>query len=598
MDPREEYTARRNRWHARRQDAARLFIRIGNWRLSVAIVAVVLAFFSIAREAISAWWLLIPFAIFIALVVWHQAVLRGRTAAERAVRFYDQGIARLEDAWIGKGSPGERFEDAGHVYAGDLDVFGKGSLFELISSARTARGEQTLADWLKSPASRHEVLTRQDAVRELANRLELREDIALLGEEVRAAVHETTIETWASAPPVRFAQPLRPVALLLALTGIAILIAFLAQALRPWALALILGCNFALAYFLRSRVLQVLERAETPGHDLGTFSLILERLEREQFESPRLREIRAGLNLEGLPASKRIAQLKRWVDLLDSSDHLLIRLIRPAVLWREQIAMGLEAWRRKNGRHVALWVQSVADFEALSSLASLKFERPHWAFPLLLDHDPMLEAHALQHPLMSPSRCVPNDVSIGGERRVLIVSGSNMSGKSTLLRAIGLNSVLALAGGPVAASEMRISDLQVGASIRVVDSLQENRSRFFAEITRIRQIAELARTRHALFLLDELLSGTNSHDRRIGASGIIRALVGSGAIGLITTHDLALAEIERDLGAAAVNVHFDDRISSGRIEFDYRLRPGVVTRSNALALMRAIGLDVSEPPIP
>jgi DNA mismatch repair ATPase MutS len=167
-----------------------------------------------------------------------------------------------------------------------------------------------------------------------------------------------------------------------------------------------------------------------------------------------------------------------------------------------------------------------------------------------------------------------------------------MSGKSTLLRAIGLNTVLAWAGAPVAARDMRVSALEVGASIRVVDSLQENRSRFFAEITRIRKIAELARERHVLFLLDELLGGTNSHDRRIGALGIVRALVKAGAIGLITTHDLALAEIERDLGLAAVNVHFDDQIVDGRIEFDYRLRPGVVTRSNALELMRAIGLEI------
>ena len=167
-----------------------------------------------------------------------------------------------------------------------------------------------------------------------------------------------------------------------------------------------------------------------------------------------------------------------------------------------------------------------------------------------------------------------------------------MSGKSTLLRSVGLNAILAWAGGPVAAKQMTISPLHVGASVRVVDSLQDNRSRFFAEITRIREIVELAHSAPVLFLLDELLSGTNSHDRRIGASGVMRALVDTGAIGLITTHDLALASIEQDLGPAAANVHFDDRIVDGRIEFDYQLQTGVVTRSNALELMRAIGLHV------
>jgi uncharacterized membrane protein len=592
MDPLEEYTARRDRWETRRGVAARQFIRIGNWRLAVAIIAVVPAFFAFGRQAISAWWLLAPLLLFVALVVWHQFVLRGRTVAERAVRFYEHGIARFTGGWIGKGNTGDQFRNPEHVYADDLDVFGTGSLFQLIATTRTASGEQTLAEWLRSPATAEEALARQEAVRELTDRLDLREDIALAGEEVRAEVHESAIQAWGYAAPIVFPPYMRMLALVLAVLTIATLIEFLTQALTLSPFAAVLGCDFVVAYLLRKRVLQIVAGAGTPGHDLRTFSLILQRLEHEQFALPLLKQLRAGLDVEGLPASKRIAQLKRWMDLLDSSEHLLLRLIGPGVLWREQIAMGIETWRRRHGEHVARWVRSVAEFEALSSFAAIKFERPLWTFPAFKQGEPRFEARALQHPLMPPAKCVPNDVTIGGEQRVLIVSGSNMSGKSTLLRSIGLNTVLAWAGSPVAANQMQISALQAGASIRIVDSLLENRSRFFAEIVRIRKIAELARNRHVLFLLDELLSGTNSHDRRIGASGIVRALVHAGAIGLITTHDLALAEIERDLGAAAVNVHFDDQIADGRIEFDYRLRPGVVTRSNALELMRAIGLDV------
>lgn len=592
MDPLEEYAARRDHWETRRNIAVRQFIRIGNWRLGVGTVTAALMFFAIGRPLVSVWWLAASLVVFIGLIASHRSVLRARTLAERAVRFYDRGIARLQDAWMGKGNAGERFRDAEHVYTEDLDVFGKGSLFELIAITRTAGGEKMLAEWLRSPATREEAAARQDAVRELADRLDLREEIALIGEEIRARVHESSIEVWASGGAVKFPRFLRVIALMLALSALASLIAFFAQALPRFVFFVLLACNLVVAYVLRTRVAEVLRGADTPGHELGTFALILLRLEREQFESPWLGQLGAGLNIKGLPASKRIAQLERWVDLLDSSDHLLVRLLRPAVLWREQIAMGIETWRRRNGQFVSGWVRSVAEFEAISSLASLKFERPQWIFPALVEDEPRFEALALQHPLMAASKCVPNDVAIGGEQRVLIVSGSNMSGKSTLLRAIGLNTVLAWAGGPIAANQMRISALQVGASIRVVDSLQENRSRFFAEIIRIRKIAELARKRHVLFLLDELLSGTNSHDRRLGALGIVRALVNAGAIGLITTHDLALAEIENDLGSAAVNVHFDDEIVEGRIEFDYRLRPGVVTRSNALELMRAIGLDV------
>ena len=259
--------------------------------------------------------------------------------------------------------------------------------------------------------------------------------------------------------------------------------------------------------------------------------------------------------------------------------------------------MGVEAWRADAGPHVGKWLAAVAEFEALSSLASLAFEHPAWTFPVLLENTPpFFGAVALRHPLLPVDRCVPNDVQLGreaGDCSLLIVSGSNMSGKSTLLRSIGLNTVLAWAGAPVAAEQLRLSPLRLGASLRVVDSLQDNRSRFMAEITRLRQIVALASEgAPLLFLLDELLSGTNSHDRRIGASAIVRGLVEQGAIGLLTTHDLALAELEHDLQPNAKNVHFEDSLINGQIEFDYRLRPGIVLRSNALELMRAVGLKV------
>jgi MutS domain V len=508
------------------------------------------------------------------------------------MRFYERGLARINDEWMGKGNAGDAFHEATHVYAEDLDVFGRGSLFELMTTARTASGERTLADWLRGPADREEAMARQAAVRELAGRLDLREDVALLGEDVRVEVHEEGLGAWGSAGAVPFPRYLRAAAVALAAGAVGTLGCWMAGALPITAFAVLLACNLTVAYVLRGRVRAVVEGVDVPGHDLRILSLLLERMEREQFETPRMQGIRAALNVEGLAASRRIAQLERWVDMLDSVNAPLIRAILPVVLWREQAAMGIEAWRRVNGRQVGAWVKAVAEFEALSSLATIPYERTEWTFPELVEGEARFEAQGLRHPLLARTKCVANDVAIRGGLRMLIVSGSNMSGKSTLLRAVGLNAILAWAGGAVAAARLSVSRVQVGASVRVVDSLQDNRSRFFAEITRIREIVEMTRTRQVLFLLDELLSGTNSHDRRIGASGIVRALVEAGAIGLITTHDLALAEIERDLGEAAANVHFDDRIVDGRIEFDYRLRAGVVTHSNALELMRAIGLKV------
>lgn len=594
MDPHKEYTARRDRWRAEQEFLQQRFIRIGNWRLAIGIAAAVLAWFIFAQRAISLWTLIVPVVIFIALAVWHQNVIRRRTLAARAIQYYERGLARLADRWQGTGSSGNAFRSEAHVYADDLDVFGKGSLFELISTARTTMGEQTLATWLLRAAGCGEVQARHAAVREFGGRLDLREDLALLGEDVRAELQPDVLVRWASGVPVNFHPVLRPVMFVLAIAGIGSIVAFFAQVLPISVVIAILVCDFVIKFLLRRRVTQVTEGVHAPADELNVLSLMLKRLEQETFASERLGELRAALEIRGLPASKRIAKLRHWIEWLDSGDHVLIRILRPLLLWEEQIAMGLEACRRANGPHIGKWLSAVGEFEALSSLASLTFERPQWIFPeLSADGERQFDAEGLQHPLMPAAKCIPNDVRLDASLRLLIVSGSNMSGKSTLLRSVGLATVLAWAGAPVAATRLRISPLRPGASIRVTDSLQDNRSRFFAEITRIREIVDLTRNgRPVLFLLDELLSGTNSHDRRIGAAGIVRGLVHSGAIGLITTHDLALAEIAQDLGTAAANVHFEDQMADGQMVFDYRLRPGVVAHSNALELMRAVGLEV------
>ncbi len=594
MNPLTEYETQRNRWRGERQSLERLFVRIGNWRLVLGVLEALLAWLAFGRSVISGWILLGPLLAFVALVVWHQRVIRRRAAADRAIKFYESRLARVNGSWMGTGPTGEQFRSPEHVYADDLDLFGKGSLFELASTCRIAAGEQTLANWLLAPASNEQVASRQHAVQELSGRLDLREEIALLGEDVRADLHVQPLARWGSMPPVVFPAGARLLAPVLAIAGVVALVAAFAGKWPLWPFVAILACDLLFGWACRNQVRQVTSTIEDPAQALRLLSLLLAHLERQQFASPYLQQVHGTLVIAGLPASQRIARLERWLDWLDSSDHLLVRIIAPILLWREQLSMAVETWRRDAGPHIGGWVQAVAEFEALSSLAALHFEHPNWSFPeFVIDEVPHFEAQGLQHPLLAPLVCVPNDLVLNSERRLLIVSGSNMSGKSTLLRAVGLNSVLAWAGAPVAAKHLRISKLQPGASIRVTDSLQDNKSRFLAEIMRLRQIVDLSsRDRPVLFLLDELLSGTNSHDRRIGAAGIVRKLVESGAIGLITTHDLALAQIEQDIGPAAANVHFEDRIEDGRIEFDYLLRPGIVTRSNALELMRSVGLKV------
>jgi hypothetical protein len=594
MEPLEEYRARQAKWSARQQIEQRTFLTIGNWRLVTAIATIVLAWLAFGKDAVGGWWLMVPLAVFVTLVVWHQRVLRRRTFAERAIRFYDQGINRIQDSWPGRGSQGERFRNASHIYADDLDVFGRGSLFELISSTRTAAGEQTLADWLLAPASLAEATERQGCVRELAAKLDLREEIALLGEEIQSSVNAESLAAWGSATPVRFPAFLRIAAPILSMAGLVLLVLRLAEVLPAWPFLAILGVDAILLFVLRKQTAQVHASSESAAHKLGLLSLLIERLESERFECPGLVSLHAALMTDGPPASLRIKRLNRWLDLLDSSDHILLRILGPILLYKLQVVMAIEAWRGDNGAHIGRWIKALAEFEALSSFGALHYERPSWCFPVLDEVGaPHFSAFDLGHPLIASPASVRNNITLDSDCRLLIVSGSNMSGKSTLLRAVGLNTVLAWAGAPVCATALKISRLQTGASLRVSDSLQDNRSRFFAEISRLRQIVDLTKGPvPVLFLLDELLSGTNSHDRRIGAAGIIRGLLKAKTVGLLTTHDLALAQLDEDAGAAVRNVHFEDRITNGKMEFDYHLLPGVVTHSNALELMRSIGLEI------
>jgi DNA mismatch repair ATPase MutS len=279
--------------------------------------------------------------------------------------------------------------------------------------------------------------------------------------------------------------------------------------------------------------------------------------------------------------------------LLHSRDNVLLRVVGPPLLWTTQVAFAIEAWRKKFGPSVRRWLEAVGEFEALSAFANYAFEHPADPFPEFVEGEACFEGQALGHPLVAEPRSVRNDVRLSSELRVLVVSGSNMSGKSTLLRVVGANAVLAQAGAPVRARSLRLTPLAMGASIRTLDSLQGGTSRFYTEIKRLRQLVDLTKgPRPVLFLLDELLHGTNSHDRRIGAEAVIRTLVERRAIGLLTTHDLALAHIVEVLAPRAANVHFEDHIEGGRITFDYLLRPGLVRKSNALELMRSVGLDV------
>ncbi len=528
------------------------------------------------------------------LVFFHGRIIVARRRAEGRAAYHERGLARLDDRWSGSGTPGGRFLDEEHPYAADLDLFGVGSLFERLCSARTASGEATLASWLLNPAPPGEVATRHDAVTELLPRIDFREDLALLGDDVRSSVSPDALTSWGRDSHRGASVATRWLIAIIAVSTVGALVGRLIGSLGTAPLLALLLLEAAIASLFARRASRALVDIEARSGELETLAGLLARIEREPFTSPRLLELRAGLEGGGRPASARIARLAGLVRWLEARHNVYFALFGTILLWKTQFALAVESWREEHGGSVGRWLDIVGEIEALVSLASYTFENPSDPFPELVDGGPIYEATGLGHPLLPSSRCVRNDIRLGGELRVLSVSGSNMSGKSTWLRTVGINAVLAQAGAPVRAARLRLSPLSIGGTLRVHDSLQAGRSRFYAEILRLKKLVEMAgQSPPLLFLIDEILHGTNSHDRLQGAEAIVRSLIDRGAIGLFTTHDLALAEVAGRLAPRAENVHFADHLDEkGRLAFDYKMQPGVVHQSNALALMRAVGLDI------
>jgi len=595
IDPSAEYERRIARWTAAITAGERTHLLISNLRLADAAVGALLAWLALGRGMISPGWAIAAGVIFLVLLVVHARVLNRNDRAVRARRFYEHGISRIEDRWAGTGSTGAAFLPAlhDHLYAIDLDLFGDGSLFQLLSTARTEAGEERLAAWLTTPADIEEVARRQSAVQELRDRVDFREQIAVLAAEARVS-KTGALMAWAALPPVGFSRTHGMLFAALAAITTLMVAAVFTEYLDVTPVILWMAVQAAVVSLFRKRVREVLRRVDAATYDLGLLRELLARIERERFTTPRLAELEARICTAGEPPSRLIARLNRYIAARDSLRNEFVRPFALLLLVRSQAAVAIDRWHAAHRATLAEWLHAVGEIEAFSSLATYAFEHPGDPSPELRGGTPIFEADALAHPLLPSRSAVPNDVRLGGGGpHVLVVSGSNMSGKSTLLRAIGINAVLALAGAPVRAARLAISPLAIGATIRIGDSLQEGHSRFYTEILRIRDI--VARSRGGspvLFLLDEILHGTNSHDRRIGAEAIVSSLVGAGAIGSITTHDLALTGLAVTLGPRAANVHFEDRIENGKMVFDYTMRPGVVERSNAIALMRAVGLDV------
>ncbi|HLJ80402.1 MAG TPA: hypothetical protein VKT52_02875, partial [Ktedonobacterales bacterium] len=520
----------------------------------------------------------------------------------------DEGPARIARDWSALPLRQPPTPSAVSQYADDLDLLGHASLQHLLNTATTPAGQAVLERWLLGPAETDTVRQRQAAAAELAPNVDFRDELTLFGRlsGMTQPAYERFL-AWAEQEPWLIKRPaLIWICRALAVCTVVALVASLASltSYPIWIGFVIVNVLVTQAFGKDAeRIIdQVAERQAVFLPYAGLF----ERIAAERFESPLLQRIQRDLASGDLDADAEMRRLGRIMQFGDLRLAVFFPLLQAFLLWNFHTLWLLEGWQRTAGPHVRRWLETLAELEALAALATLAFDNPEWMFPDIEEpksEPPMFAASDLGHPLLPPGVRVGNDVTVGPPGTFLFVTGSNMSGKSTLLRAIGLNIVLAQAGGPVCAAALRMPPIALTTSMRIADSLEYGVSYFLAELRRLKDVVDDAQAaretgqRVPFFLLDEILHGTNTHERQIAARRIIRHLLALGATGVVSTHDLTLGD-SPDLKAVSQQVHFTEDFSRGpngpAMHFDYRLRPGIATSTNALKLMEIVGLPVDE----
>jgi hypothetical protein len=548
------------------------------------------------------WLIGVALTVMVAFL-WYGFRLQAKLAREqRLLVLYDRNLGRADGTETQSGrtglEPGQELRTPGHLYDRDFDLLGPSSLFGLLATVRTGIGERGLARYLLEPATHDETLQRQQSVKELLPRTDLREQIALLGASSFQQINASFFDQWLAEIPPTFHPAFRIALFTTAALNVCLIAAGLIH-LLPWTtvlpnLALTLCIQTAISLALRQRVLPLLKTSTRLQQHIRLIGDGLALMRATSFATPKLIQLQRGAR-EPVSANKLLKSLDSQLTIVDQRTKEYFYLISLLVAAGTQTAISIANWKREHGDAMRSWLAAWAEFEALNALATYAFEHPpdsgEYAWPDLLPaaHPPLFEARGLAHPLLP--NAVANDISLGPDTRFYLVSGSNMAGKSTLLRSIGINAALAYAGAPVRAESLRLTPLALGASLALTDSLAEGRSKFLAEVERLAAIAKASATQPVLFLVDEIFSGTNSEDRRAAAGAVLNCLLANRAIGALSTHDLALTDLVTSSNAG-VNVHMASPDADDPLAFDYKLKPGVNTASSARAILNLIGIDL------
>lgn len=568
----------------------RLFIRL---RIAAFVVIVGVGIAAIGDSSISFGWILVPIAIFGLILKLHQPTLRQLRRNRSAHEYYEQCLSRLKGNWREQEYSGSEFAEGGHSWSSDLDIFGPGSLFQKLNQCRTLPSQRKLAEWLTSVPDEDTIKTRQIQAESLKDHVELRERLASIDRNVDWKSAERALSGWISETPEPFPKWALWGARALGAASLLVVILVFTVGLPGSAILVMLLLQAPFVVATRNKLSGAKEHVDDVDKALRQLAEITAQFEAFPFTDKSLQRLQSQLQSDSVVASDKIADLSRLINWLNNGtrNQFFIPLAWMLGLF-VHLPYRIDRWRNHYGSKVNEWLNAATELEVINSIAAFNYENEQYSLPTISEK-PHFEAVQIGHPLLPADGCVRNDVTLSAECPLMLISGSNMSGKSTLLRSVGINTVLAFQGARVNASAMTVFPFHVATAMRVSDSLQEGRSLFFTVVQRLKTIVDLAGESHpVLFLLDEILSGTNSHDRRTGAEAVIRTLVQRNGIGMVTTHDLTLTRIVDSMDGRAVNKHFEDQVLDGQMSFDYQLRDGIVERSNAIELMRMMGLDV------
>ncbi len=491
---------------------------------------------------------------------------------------------------------GAGFQPKDHYYANDLDLFGSASVFQYINRTSSQMGSAELASWLLKPASLPEILQRQEAIKELKEKNIWRQELQQIL-QVTEIKNETRkrLNNWVVEPtqfiqfkPWAWLRYLLP-ALMLVISGLVIYdvlsMSFFYGSLLVMAI---------IAYQLNKVISPIHNQLGKIVDELEALSGAIRKIEKEDFKSELLAKLKNTLGQKKGLASEKINALKKILDRLDLRYNLVLSFpLNVFLLWNLQQVLDLEKWKLAQRHEVNNWFEILKTVEALQSLATLHYNHPNWVFPVFKEKHFSIVATELAHPLIKAEKRVSNFINIDNAGEVMLVTGSNMAGKSTYLRSVGVNVILAMAGAPVCANKFELSPVQLMSSMRIADNLEESTSTFYAELKKLQIIIEKVNADEKVFiLLDEILRGTNSHDRHTGSEALIKQLIKKNAAAILATHDLELANMKEQYPQKILNFHFDVQVSNDELFFDYALKPGICTSMNASILMKKIGIEI------